>query len=87
MSAALEIKDASTPVVVVNCKLGALAIMRSLGPLGVPLYGVDPDPPLAGDAVALLQGTLPVHSGREPADGVLWTGSRMSASVWAVRPF
>ena len=29
-----------TPVVVVNGQLGALAIMRSLGPLGVPLYGV-----------------------------------------------
>jgi D-aspartate ligase len=29
-----------TPVVVVNCQLAALAIMRSLGPLGVPLYGV-----------------------------------------------
>jgi D-aspartate ligase len=28
----------------VNCRLGALAIMRSLGPLGVPLYGVDSDP-------------------------------------------
>src|SRR5687768_13608775 len=44
MASALEIKDASTPVVVVSCKLGALAIMRSLGPLGVPLYGVDADP-------------------------------------------
>jgi D-aspartate ligase len=33
-----------TPVVVVNCRLGGLAIMRSLGPLGVPLYGVDHDP-------------------------------------------
>jgi D-aspartate ligase len=33
-----------TPVVVINCKLGALAIMRSLGPLGVPLCGVDSDP-------------------------------------------
>jgi D-aspartate ligase len=32
-----------TPVVVVNCRLGGLAIMRSLGPLGVPLYGVDSD--------------------------------------------
>jgi len=29
-----------TPVVVVNGHLGALAIMRSLGPLGVPLYAV-----------------------------------------------
>src|SRR5688500_7362868 len=44
MASALDIKDVSTPVVVVNCKLGALAIMRSLGPLGVPLYGVDPHP-------------------------------------------
>jgi predicted ATP-grasp superfamily ATP-dependent carboligase len=34
----------ATPVVVVNCQLGALAIMRSLGPLGIPLYGVDGDP-------------------------------------------
>jgi predicted ATP-grasp superfamily ATP-dependent carboligase len=40
----LEFKDVSTPVVVVNCKLGALAIMRSLGRLGVPVYGVDADP-------------------------------------------
>jgi predicted ATP-grasp superfamily ATP-dependent carboligase len=40
----LQFGDASTPVVVVNGKLGALAIMRSLGPLGVPLYGVDADP-------------------------------------------
>jgi predicted ATP-grasp superfamily ATP-dependent carboligase len=29
------------PVVVVNCKLGGLAIMRSLGRLGVVLHGVD----------------------------------------------
>ncbi|HSL21132.1 MAG TPA: methyltransferase domain-containing protein [Vicinamibacterales bacterium] len=34
----------ATPVVVVNCRLAALAVMRSLGPLGVPLYGVDGDP-------------------------------------------
>ena len=32
-----------TPVVVINCQIGALAIMRSLGPLGVQLYGVDGD--------------------------------------------
>ena len=44
MASPLEIKDVNTPIVVVNCKLGALAIMRSLGPLGVPLYGVDADP-------------------------------------------
>ena len=44
MASSLEIKDVSTPVVVVSCKLGALAIMRSLGRLGVPVYGVDSDP-------------------------------------------
>jgi D-aspartate ligase len=44
MAQTIKFKDVSTPVVVVNCQLGALAIMRSLGPLGVPLYGVDPDP-------------------------------------------
>ena len=32
-----------TPVVVVNCQLAALAIMRTLGTEGVPLYGVDAD--------------------------------------------
>ncbi|MFA6146776.1 MAG: hypothetical protein WC899_01020 [bacterium] len=31
------------PVLVLNCKLGGLAIMRSLGSLGIPLYGVDAD--------------------------------------------
>ena len=36
------------PVVVLNCKLGALAIMRSLGKLGVPIYGVDSDPHAPG---------------------------------------
>jgi len=44
MAHTVEFKDVSTPVVVVNCKLGALAIMRTLGRLGVPVYGVDADP-------------------------------------------
>lgn len=38
--APVTIPRTDTPVVVVNGQLGALAIMRSLGPLGVPLYGV-----------------------------------------------
>ncbi len=40
----MRIQNTSMPVVVVNCKLGALAIMRSLGEQGVPVYGVDADP-------------------------------------------
>ena len=35
------IADPSTPVVVLNCKLGGLGIMRSLGPQGVFMAGVD----------------------------------------------
>jgi predicted ATP-grasp superfamily ATP-dependent carboligase len=41
---AVRLAQDATPIVIVNCQLGALAIMRSLGPLGVPLYGVDGDP-------------------------------------------
>ena len=37
----MRIERTDTPVVVVNCQLAALAIMRSLGPHGVPLYAVD----------------------------------------------
>jgi len=37
------IKDTTTPVVVLSCKLGGLSIMRSLGSLGVNLHGVDAD--------------------------------------------
>lgn len=40
----MKIQNNNTPVLVVNCKIGALAIMRSLGSQGVPLYGVDDDP-------------------------------------------
>lgn len=40
----MKIKDTSTPVVVLNCKLAALGIMRSLGQCGVDVYGVDGDP-------------------------------------------
>lgn len=44
----MKLGDTTTPVVVVNCKLGGLAIMRSLGAHGVPLYGVDADPKAPG---------------------------------------
>ena len=40
----MELADKSTPVVVINCGLGALAIMRTLGYLGVDVYGVSADP-------------------------------------------
>jgi len=39
----MKIADTSTPVVVLNCKLGALGIMRSLGKKGVTVHGVDGD--------------------------------------------
>ena len=40
----MKIQNNNTPVLVMNCKIGALAIMRSLGSQGVPLYGVDANP-------------------------------------------
>lgn len=35
--------DTGTPVLVLNCKIGGLAIMRSLGKLGVAVHGIDSD--------------------------------------------
>jgi len=39
----MRIADTKTPVVVFNCRLAGLAIMRSLGPLGINIYGIDSD--------------------------------------------
>jgi len=44
----MRIQHNSTPVLILNCKLGALGIMRSLGVEGVSLYGVDEDRHSAG---------------------------------------
>jgi D-aspartate ligase len=40
----MKIRDTSTPVVLLGCKIGALAIMRTLGSQGVKIYGVDESP-------------------------------------------
>lgn len=42
--------DGSLPVVVLGCSHGGLGAARSLGRLGVPVHGVDPDPRAAGFA-------------------------------------
>jgi len=39
-----RIQETTVPAVVLNCKLGALSIMRSLGSQGIEVYGVDADP-------------------------------------------
>jgi D-aspartate ligase len=41
---AMRINNTRTPVLVLGCKLGALAIMRSLGSQGVKVHGIDEDP-------------------------------------------
>jgi len=33
----------NTPVLILNCKIGGLAILRSLGPMGMPIYIVEAD--------------------------------------------
>ena len=43
----IDVKE-NPPVLVLGCKLGGLAIMRSLGSLGVPVSGVDADPKAPG---------------------------------------
>jgi predicted ATP-grasp superfamily ATP-dependent carboligase len=40
----MRISDTRTPVVVLHCEIGALAIMRTLGYLGVAVYGVSHKP-------------------------------------------
>ena len=37
----MKIRDNSTSVLILGCKIGALAIMRSLGSQGIPVHGVD----------------------------------------------
>lgn len=40
----MKIENIQTPVLILNCKIGALAISRTLGSLGVSIYGIDDDP-------------------------------------------
>ena len=39
----MKLKDSTVPVVVLDCGIASLGIMRSLGRLSVPVYGVDED--------------------------------------------
>ena len=54
----MRIPDPSTPVVVLRCGLGALAIARYLGTLGVDVFGVDPDPRAPASLSRFLEGRL-----------------------------
>ena len=48
--------DSSTPVVILNCELGGLAILRSLAPFGVECWGVDKHAGCAGFLSRYCQG-------------------------------
>ena len=61
--------NTTTPVVVVSCELAALAIMRSLGSLGVPVYGVDGNPGSPGMRYALPNATIHLHQPLGGAQG------------------
>lgn len=71
----------ATPVVVVNGQLAGLAIMRSLGALGVPLYGVDGDPnaPALRSKYCREKFVLPFHEDRPGPylEGLLEVGRRL----------
>ena len=57
----MKIQNTTIPVLILNCKLGALAIMRSLGDQGVPLYGVDEDKHSAGFLSRYCRGKFLMH--------------------------
>jgi D-aspartate ligase len=57
----MKIKNTTNPVLVLNCKLGALAIMRSLGSQGVRLYGVDDDKSSPGFLSRFCRGKYLMH--------------------------
>lgn len=73
--------DSTIPVLVLNCKLTGLAIMRSLGRLGVPVYGVDFSPHSAGMLSRFCKGrfikTLDEKNPRDYLDYVLSVGERL----------
>jgi predicted ATP-grasp superfamily ATP-dependent carboligase len=57
----MKIQNTATPVLVLNCKLGALSIMRSLGSQGVHLYGVDEDQKSPGFLSRYCRGKFLMH--------------------------
>ena len=63
--------DASTPVVVLNAKLAALGIMRSLGKKGVRVFGVDSDPSLPAMRSRFCAGHLLLDLEREQPDVIV----------------
>jgi D-aspartate ligase len=74
-----------TPVVVVGCRLAALAIMRTLGSAGVPVYGVDADPgaPALKSRYCRERIILPLDEARPAAfvEGLLALGRRLGKAV------
>lgn len=74
----MKIPDTTTPVVIVNCKLGALGIMRSLGSQNIPVYGVDADRRSPGMLSKYCRGKflmgLNGHNGAEFLDYLLMIG-------------
>lgn len=77
----MKIHDTKTPVVVINCKLAALGIMRSLGGQDIPVYGVDPDRWSPGMASRFCRGriitSLDDENRKELLRRLLETGKRI----------
>jgi D-aspartate ligase len=61
----MKIQNTTIPVLILNCKLGALGIMRSLGGQGVRLYGVDEDLHSAGFLSRYCRGKFLMHFDEE----------------------
>jgi len=64
----MKIVATSTPVIVLHCELGALAIMRTLGYLGVDVYGVSRDPRASALRSRYCRGALIFPYDKEPPE-------------------
>ncbi len=71
----MELGDASTPVLVLKYHHGSLGIGRSLGRLGVPVYGVDADPGSPALASRFCRRSFTWNFGRaDPEESVAFLG-------------
>ena len=77
----MNIIDTRTPVVIVNCKIGGLGVLRSLGSKGVPIYIVNDEPGKAPlTSKYCLQTFIRKFDENNPQDYLdylLWVGSQI----------
>ncbi len=78
----MKISDTNTPVLVVNCKIGGLAVMRSLGSKKIPMYAIDDAPKDASMRSKYCREKFikkyDENNQKEYLDYLLWIGSKIN---------